>query len=153
MENIIFNKLKRFEGKVFDQSLSAAGRWLAYTIIKVEPGNVEVSLPVRPEMTNPSQQLHGGMMAMIMDEISGVAFYSLGSSTYYTTVNLVVDYLYSAPVGETILAKGSVQRQGKKIANVSCEVFDSKGTCLARATTNLVNTQKEIFDLSSFDNK
>jgi acyl-coenzyme A thioesterase 13 len=150
MENIIFNKLKEFEGKVFDKTLSAAGRWLAYTIINVSPGSIEVSVPVRPEMTNPSMQLHGGMMAMIMDEISGVAFYSLGSTTYYTTVNLVVDYLYSAAVGETVYAKAQVQRKGKKISNISCAVYNSNDICLARATTNLVNTEKAIFDLGSF---
>lgn len=150
MENVIFDRLKQYEGKLFDQSLSAAGRWLGYSIVKVEPGEIEVSVPVRDEMTNPSKQLHGGMMAMIMDEICGVAFYSLGSKTYYTTINLVIDYLYSAPVGEIVTAKAKVQRKGKKIGNISCEVYDSNNVCLARATTNLANTEKAIFDLGSF---
>ncbi len=142
-----FDIIKKYEGKHFDNSLSQAGLWLKYKLEKVEMGYVEVSMIIRPEMGNPMKQLHGGMMSMLIDEISGLSFYTLNKDTFYTTVNLHVDFLYSVSVGETIFAKAKVLRAGKKIANVDCTIYNSKGEVLAHSTTNLVNTEKEIFNL------
>jgi acyl-coenzyme A thioesterase 13 len=143
-----FELIKRYERKSFDHSLSKAGLWLNYKLEKVEIGYVEVSMLIRPEMGNPMKQLHGGMMSMLIDEISGLSFYTLNKGTFYTTVNLHVDFLYSVAVGETIIAKAKVLRAGKKIANVECSVYNSKNEMLAHSTSNLVNTEKEIFNLT-----
>ncbi len=143
-----FKIIKNYEGKKFDHSLSQAGLWLNYTLEKVEIGYVEVSMLIRAEMGNPMKQLHGGMMSMLIDEISGLSFYTLNKGTFYTTVNLHVDFLYSVAVGETIFAKAKVLRAGKKIANIDCSVYNIKNELLAHSTSNLVNTEKEIFHLT-----
>ncbi|MBL7765575.1 MAG: PaaI family thioesterase [Chitinophagaceae bacterium] len=148
MENNIYNQLKLLIGKPFKHSESMAGRWLEYTLLSVEPGELEATLVVRKEMTNPNHMLHGGMIAMISDELCGLAFYSLGYTHYYTTVNLSVDYLYSAPEGSTIRAKASVMRSGKKIANIECYIYDADNRIISHAKSNLVNTEKEAFGLS-----
>lgn len=148
MKNQIHYKLKQFEGQFFTNSNSKAGRWLNYKLLKVEEGIIEASILVREEMTNPSNMLHGGMIAMIMDELCGLAFYSLGGESYYTTVNLTIDYLYSAPVNTTVIAKSRVMRSGKKIANVECYIYDADNNIIAHAKTNLVNTEKKVFELS-----
>lgn len=149
MKNLIYYQLKQLEGTFFTNSKSKAGKWLNYKLLKVEEGSIEASILVREEMTNPNDMLHGGMIAMIMDELCGLAFYSLGKPYYYTTVNLTIDYLYSAPVTSTVIAKSKVLRSGKKIANVECYIYDMQDNIIAHAKSNLVNTEKKVFELST----
>lgn len=144
MDNPILQELKKHIGKPYQNIRSAAGGHLEYSIVKIEEAEVEASLYVKDILTNPSKQLHGGMMAMLIDEISGLAFYTQGVTTIYTTLNLSIDYMHSALLGETINAKAKVIKTGKKIANVHCEVVNSTGLIIAYGTTNLANTHKEI---------
>lgn len=147
MENITLAKLKKYEGTYFDKTHSGAGKWLQYKLLSVKEGEIEASITVRKDMSNPNGMLHGGMISMISDELIGLAFYSMGKQHYYTTVNLIVDYLYGAPVGSTVIAKAKVLRSGKSIANVECYIYDAEGRIISHATSNLVNTQKQVFEV------
>lgn len=148
MKKEILHKLKQLEGSYFTHTRSKAGQWLHYKMERVREGEVEVTLTVREEMTNPGGTLHGGMIGMISDEICGLAFYSVGQAHFYTTVNLSIDYLYSAPLGTTVRAVGRVVRWGKKIANTECYIYDEEGRIISHATSNLVNTGKEVFEIT-----
>lgn len=149
MKNEIHYQLKQFEGKYFTDSNSKAGRWLRYKLVEVEAGSITASVKVRENMTNPNGMLHGGMIAMIMDELCGLAFYSTGNPYYYTTVNISIDYLFSAPLHSTVIAKSKVMRSGKKIANTECFLYDDQGRIIAHGKSNLVNTGKKVFVLST----
>jgi uncharacterized protein (TIGR00369 family) len=148
MKNNNFENLKKFEGHYFTESLSSAGRWLQYKLLLVEPGYIEASILVRDELTNPSKQLHGGMISLISDELCGLSFYSLGYNTFYTTVSLNVNFLYSASLGSTVMVKAKVMRSGKRMANVECHFYDEKNQILAHATSNLMNSGTKIFNLT-----
>ncbi|MBL7774058.1 MAG: PaaI family thioesterase [Chitinophagaceae bacterium] len=140
-------KLKQLEGHYFTHTRSKAGKWLNYKLVKADDGYLEATLSIREEMTNPNGMLHGGMIGMICDELCGLAFYTKGYPTFYTTVNLAIDFLYSAPIHSQITAKASVLRSGKKIANTECTLYDEQGNIVAHATSNLVNTEKTVFDI------
>ncbi len=142
-----FGKLKAFEGRYFTDTQSRAGRWLNYELLKVEPGSLEARVHIREELTNPAGNLHGGMIAMIADELCGLAFYSLGHDTFYTTINLHIDFLLSVPHNSHLLIKSHVIRSGKRMANAECHMYLEDGTLCAHATTNLMNTGKNIFKL------
>jgi len=148
MKNNNFENLKSIEGHFFTQTLSAGGKWLHYKLLLVEHGYIEASIKVRKEMTNPSNQLHGGMISMIADELCGLSFYSMGYDTFYTTVSLNVNFLYSADLDSTVIVKAKVLRSGKKIANVECTLYDDNERIIAHATSNLVNTNSKIFNLT-----
>jgi acyl-coenzyme A thioesterase 13 len=143
--NIYFSHVKAHEGTRFLSNESAASRLLAYTVAKVELGRVELKILVTDELTNPVKGLHGGIYALIMDEAVGIAFYTQCAGEYYTTVNLNVEHLYSAQLGEEITAIGYVVRHGKKIAYTEGEIYNSHGQLICRATSNLINTGKRIF--------
>lgn len=147
MDNPILKELKKHIGKPYQNIRSAAGGHLQYTILKIDAGTVTVCLEVRDVLTNPSKQLHGGMMAMLIDEVSGLSFYTQGVSTIYSTLNLNIDYMRSAFLGETITAIATVIKTGKKIANIHCEVRNQNNLLIAFGTTNLANTNIEIPDL------
>ncbi|MBK7763438.1 MAG: PaaI family thioesterase [Bacteroidetes bacterium] len=148
MKNENYRKLKALEGQHFKDTLSKAGKWLNYKLIKIEEGEIEASIHVREEFTNPSENLHGGLIALIADELLGLCFYTLGHETFYTTINLHVDYLYAVPSGSDMRVQAKVLRSGKRMANVECFMFDTENRLIAHATTNLMNTGSKIFNLT-----
>lgn len=91
-------------------------------------------------MANPAQMVHGGILSALSDEAMGIALFTLDLPHYYVTVNISIDFLYGIPVGSTILAKGKVIRTGKKIAYVTCEIYDENERLCAVANSNLVTT-------------
>ncbi len=142
----------RFEGKLVTGALSPTGNWLGFTLLQIERGKVQLSMPIRMEMTNPYHGIHGGMMGVLCDEAIGWAVVSLGLENTFTTVNLNLDYLYAAFAGETIMAYGSVVREGKKLIHAEAQVYNAEGKMLAKSTSNLVVTGMKMPTLEAFLN-
>jgi acyl-coenzyme A thioesterase 13 len=141
----MYHHLKKYEGTQFTESKSAAGQSLQYILHQVTEGSVTLQLTVLESMTNPWKGLHGGIFALIMDEAVGLAFYTVCKGEYYTTVNLNVEHLMSASIGEILYATGTVVRHGKKIAYTEGSIYNSQNQLICRATSNLINTGKRIF--------
>jgi len=136
----------RFEGKPVTDSRSPAGNWLAFTLEKIEKGCAEFSLVVKKDMTNPYGNIHGGMMALVMDEVIGWAVLSLDTDNHYTSLNLNVDFLYAIAEGERLHAKADIIREGKKIIHVECHVYDMQNRLLGKASSNLIVTSMKPKD-------
>ncbi len=149
MNEDTIKKLKNLESQYFTNTNSQAGKWLNYKLLKAEAGEITISVLVRNDMTNPNGHIHGGMIAMICDEVCGLSFFSMGYETYYTTANIIVDFLYGAPEGTVLKAKGKVLRAGKRVANVECYIYDEQNNIIAHATSNLINTEKKVFNLNA----
>jgi len=135
-----------FEGKLVTESRSPAGNWLQFTLEQVEKGSVAISLEVRKDMTNPYGNIHGGMMALVMDEVIGWAVVSLDMGIGYTSLNLNVDFLYAIKEGDRLRARSKVIRAGKKIIHVECTVEDMNGALLGKASSNLIVTGMKPVD-------
>ena len=116
------------------------GRWLNGKLLEAEEGLLSFEFEVREEMTNPMGILHGGMSALIMDEVIGATVHTLNRDVYYTSVNLGVDFLKSSPAGSTIKATAQIIRPGKTIVNAECKVYNQKGDIIAKGMSNLVRT-------------
>lgn len=129
-----------YEGKVVLDSRSPAGNWLQFTLEQIEKGSATISLEVREEMTNPYGNIHGGMMALVMDEVIGWGVVSLDTANNYTSLNLNVDFLYAIKKGDRLRATSKVVRAGKKIIHVECHVYDMNNTLLGKASSNLIVT-------------
>lgn len=127
-------------GKVLTDTRSAAGNWLNGTLEHIEKGSATISLEVKYDMTNPYGNIHGGMMALVMDEVIGWGVVSLDTDNYYTSLNLNVDFLYAIKEGERLRATSKVARAGKKIIHVDCHVHDMEGRLLGKASSNLIVT-------------
>lgn len=137
---------EKYEGCIVKGSRSEAGNWMELKLEHIERGLAEISLTVRKEMTNPYGNIHGGMMCLVVDEAIGWAVISMDSEHHYTSMNLCVDFLYAAREGERLTAKSVVIRQGKKIVNAECSVYDGHGNLLAKAHSNLIATNMQIRD-------
>ncbi|NCX96542.1 MAG: PaaI family thioesterase [Chitinophagia bacterium] len=135
---------QNYEGKKVTDSRSDAGNWLEFTLEAISEGSTTLSLIVKKDMTNPYNNLHGGMMAAIIDEAIGWAVVSLDREQHYTSLSLNVDFLFAIKVGNRLMAKANVLRAGKKIVNVECQVYDEANNLLARGNSNLIATNMDF---------
>jgi acyl-coenzyme A thioesterase 13 len=139
-ENEVLTKLKAHLNKNLSDSPSPFGAWLNGILRKVELGTLEIEFVVRKEMTNTAHIMHGGAIAAIMDDTMGMTVASLGHDTFFTTLNLSIDYLSSAKEGDVIIAKTKINREGRHIVNIECEIVTPEGKLLSKGMSNLFKT-------------
>ena len=132
--------LRSLIGAEMTQSPSPVARWLLGTLREVEQGKLAVNYVVREDMLNPMGTLHGGVVAMMMDDVTGTLVYSLGREYGYTSVNLNCDFLNPARSGEVVRATAQVVRAGKNIVHCECVVTNEEGVIVAKSTSNLIQT-------------
>lgn len=119
-------------------------RWLNGTVVEISESSATMEFVVREDMTNPVQMMHGGVHAAIIDEMTGLMVATLGLPHLYVSINLSVDFVSKAVIGETVVAKAMLDKQGYMVMNTSCEIRSKKdGQLLSRGTCVLVNTNKE----------
>ena len=131
--------------KPITDSLSLITNWLNGTPVKAEKGLVIIKYTVRKEMTNYQGVLHGGVSAMIMDDMCGmICMLSSTDEQVYSTVSLSVDYLKGAKVGDEITATARIVKLGRTIANVEAFIENAEGQIMIRASSNLVNVPVRV---------
>lgn len=141
-EPTMLEKLQPLLGKPFGQyTLTPTGKQLDGTLIAADESGVALAFVVRDEMVNPAGTLHGGWMALMLDETIGMSTIVVSNGRFHATVNLAIDFLAPARVGETVTVRATIQRRGRRLTNVQGEITDSQGTLVARATSNLITTE------------
>lgn len=129
-----------------NQLASGVTRWLGGELKEILPGKLVAEFVVREDMTNPLRTLHGGIAALIMDEMMGMMVYLLGNPYAHTSVNLNCDFLHYAPVGTKLIATATVIRKGKNIIHCESEIRNDEGKVIAKSSSNLVITSVPIKD-------
>ena len=127
-------------GQDMSGSISPFGRWLNGTVREVEYGRLVADFTIREDMTNPAGVLHGGAGAAILDDLIGAMVYSLGREYAYTSVNLAIDFLHAARIGDVVTAVAEVIREGKNIIHCEGYILASTGKIIAKCATNLIQT-------------
>ncbi len=131
-------------GQPMNQSPSGLGRWLNGTLLVVEAGRTLARYVVREDMVNPMQVLHGGTASAILDDLCGLTVFAMGREFGYTSVNLAVDFLNAARLGETLTAEANVVRAGRNIIHVEGRINNADGKLIAKCSTNLVQTTVKL---------
>jgi uncharacterized protein (TIGR00369 family) len=85
-------------------------------------------------MANPHGSVHGGIIATVIDELTGAAVTSSIESDSAPTVSLNVEYLHAIPIGGTYTAVGEVVRMGRAMAIADARILNEEGKVLARGT-------------------
>ena len=140
MNNPVIDYFRDKIGKQITKSPSPVAVWLGGTLTKADPGNLVFEFTVRKEMTNPYGTLHGGMSALIIDEVIGATVYSLFNPNISVSVNLAVDFLTSAREGDALRAEGIVIRNGRSIVSAECKITDKRGRIVSKGSSNLAVT-------------
>ncbi|BCY10794.1 hypothetical protein L3i22_058820 [Actinoplanes sp. L3-i22] len=80
-----------------------ASRALGISLDEVGPGTAEVSMTVRPDMTNGWELCHGGLIATLADSAFAVACNSYGEVT--VAAGFDITFLEPARVGDRLRAR------------------------------------------------
>ncbi|TQS43102.1 hydroxyphenylacetyl-CoA thioesterase PaaI [Cryptosporangium phraense] len=89
-----------------------ASRSLGMRLERVGPGTAEVSMVVRPDMTNGWELCHGGLIATLADSAFAVACNSYGEVT--VAAGFDVTFLESGRAGDRLVARAEERaRRGR----------------------------------------
>ena len=117
-----------FEAKVRGSfSRQTAMQTLGAVMGRVGPGEVEIEMSYRADLTQQHGFIHGGIVTAIIDSACGYAAFSLSApDTAVLTVEYKVNFISPAK-GERLLARGEVVRTGATIAVCKGDVLAYDG--------------------------
>lgn len=134
-------------GKTLDRTPSAAGNWLAGTLLSVDAQQISVAYQIREDMCNPGRILHGGIASLMLDDVIGMGNFVAGSEFLMTSINLTVDFLSAAQIGERVEVTATMVRSGANLNHWEAVIRKESGKIVAKASSNLIKTHVKIADL------
>jgi uncharacterized protein (TIGR00369 family) len=93
------------------------------SMTRVSPGEVEITLPFREDLTQQHGFLHAGIVSTLADSACGYAAYSLmPADAAVLTVEYKVNFLSPAQ-GDRMVARARVTKHGRTVTVSTCDVF------------------------------
>ena len=122
-------------------------------IYETEPGVVESKYIAPDHFQGYPGVLHGGIVAAILDEISGRAHMGNAENPRFMfTGKLEVKYRKNVPVGKLLKIIGKAGKIRSKMAESWAGIYDSEtDELLAEANALHINVPDDQFDLSKLD--
>lgn len=100
---------------------------LGASIVRLDPGEVEIALPVAPAVSQQYGFVHGGAVAAIADSAAGYAALSLmPAGVGVLTTEFKINFLAPA-AGERIVARGRVLKAGRTLTLAQTDVVAIDG--------------------------
>ncbi|WP_191321890.1 PaaI family thioesterase [Algoriphagus aquimarinus] len=140
-------QFKKLIGQKLDKMPSMAGNWLGGTLLEIEKGFIKVSYTITPAMCNPAKILHGGVASLMMDDVIGIANFATGSEYLMTSINLNVDFLSSAKIGENVEVSAKLVRSGTNLNHWDAVITKDSGKLVAKASSNMIKTHVKLSEL------
>lgn len=99
---------------------------LGARLARVAPGECDIELPFKPELTQQHGYFHGGIIGTIADSAGGYAAFSLmPADSSVLTVEFKMNLLAPGD-GDLLIARGRVVKAGRTLVVTQIEVFVSK---------------------------
>jgi uncharacterized protein (TIGR00369 family) len=119
-------------------------RFIGWTMTDIAPGRATMELDTSERLANPMGTLHGGILCDLADAAMGIAYATeLERGESFTTLELKINFM--KPVWRTRLrAAGKVVKRGRTVGLVECDVFDEKGSLVARASSTCMTLRDEM---------
>jgi len=139
-----------FEARVrasFDRQAFMAT--IGATLTRVEPGAIEIQLPIRPNLTQQHGFVHAGAVASIADSACGYAAASLSpADTGVLAVEFKINLMAPA-AGDHLIARGRVIRSGRTLSVCQADVVAvsdgvEKPVAILTATIMTVRDRPEV---------
>jgi uncharacterized protein (TIGR00369 family) len=100
---------------------------LGARLVRVDPGEIEIDLPVSAHLTQQHGFVHAGAVASIADSAAGyAALTTMPAGVGVLTAEFKINLLAPA-AGERLLAKGKVIKAGRTLTLAMAEVFAISG--------------------------
>ena len=111
-------------------------------LITVEPGIVEIGIPMRDDLTQQDGFMHAGIVTTILDSACGYAAYTLMPvASSVLSVEFKVNLL-SPAVGERIIARAEVKRAGKLLTVCTADAIADGKICATMLATMICREAK-----------
>ena len=123
---------------------SPALQWLRPELVELELDHCVLGLKYRPELTNGSPTMHGGVLATLAD--TAVAFAlstNFDGKMGFATTDLTIHFLRRAK--SDVFARARILKKGRRVTVGEVDVVDVDGHLVARVLTTFLLTT------SSFD--
>ena len=125
---------------------------LKLKIYNTAPNEIESSYTAPEHFQGYPGVLHGGIVASILDEISGRAHMGDPSAPRFMfTGKLEVKYRKNVPIGKPLKIIGRAGKSKRKMAEGWAGIYDEEGALLAEATTLLIDVPGETLDISTLE--
>lgn len=147
MNKKAFESFSRMIGKKIENGFSPAGNWLGGTLLHVEKGIIRVSFKVRYEMCNPAKILHGGVSSLMMDEVIGMANFLVEDEFLMSSINLNVDFLSAAKLGEILEVEARLIRSGGNLNHWEAVITKESGKIVSKASSNMFKTHVKLSEI------
>lgn len=111
------------------------GELLGFVVEERGQGRAVITMEAGPQHANPMGTLHGGVLCDIADAAMGIAYAgSLQPGEAFTTLELKINFMRPFWSGR-LVAEGRVVQGGRTVGLVECDVTDSDGRLIARASS------------------
>lgn len=118
--------------------LSPYDRFVGSKLVELGDGRARMTVQVDERMHNPAHILHGGILSGLVDSAMAYAVSTkLDDAESVTNIDLTIRFL-KATMKDRLTAEARVVRAGKTIVVVECDVVDSGGEVVARASSSFV---------------
>ncbi|WP_433477723.1 PaaI family thioesterase [Spirillospora sp. CA-142024] len=119
--------------------ISDISDYIGQVVTSAEPGRVEIAWTPDEKLCNPGGTVHGGFIAMILDNAVCMG----ASSTCerfmpMLTLNLNVDYLRGVRAGETYTVTGTCVHAGGTRMVSNAVITDGRGRPVAQASASVI---------------
>ena len=134
-------KFEHYDAKVAEAMIAANEKsgglpgFLGARFVAFQPGRLQAEMPVRKDLLSPFGNLHGGVMAALVDHVLGCVLYPLmPRGAWAATTEFKLNYL--APVKDgTLIADSSVVSMTRSTAVVRVDVSnEGRLACVAQGT-------------------
>lgn len=108
---------------------------VGFTLTAVAEERATIEMEAGPQHANPLGTVHGGILCDIADAAMGLAYATmLAEGETFTTIELKINFLKPVWSGK-LRAEGKVIKRGRTVGLVESDVFDAKGSLVARASS------------------
>jgi acyl-coenzyme A thioesterase PaaI-like protein len=126
---------------------------LKLKIYELEDGLIETTYIAPEHFQGYPGVLHGGIVASILDEISGRALMGDPSEPRFMfTGKLEVKYRKNVPIGKPLRIVGKAGKSKGKMAEGWAGIFDENNELLAEANTLLIDVPQDLLKKTDVNN-
>jgi acyl-coenzyme A thioesterase PaaI-like protein len=120
---------------------------LQLKIYEVEPGIIETAYIAPEHYQSYPGILHGGIVATILDEISGRAHMGDPSQPRFMyTAKLEVKFRKNVPIGQPLRIVGKAGKTKGRMAESWAGIYDEAGSLLAECNSLLIDIPQEVLN-------
>lgn len=121
---------------------NAFGNLVGVKIVEIREGYARTELEVRPELMNPVNSIHGGVLFTMIDITGGSAAVSHGENV--TTVDADIRYLRPGIGVNKLVCETEEIKRGRQLFVYRVDVKDEKGNILTAGTVTYMSLRDKV---------